>query len=747
MKEANIAAGGRVRSALVRMHMLDPAKKLPEAVGHLTRTARTVAKLSAADIQELLAAYQIADTAHAGQRRKSGEPYIFHPVAVTQLLAELGMPLPVLQAGLLHDVVEDTATPLEDLTERFGADVAHLVDGVTKIDRLDLPDNVRSPDGEAAATLRKLVLSMATDLRVLVIKLADRLHNMRTIAALPTAKQRQKAAETLAVYAPLAHRLGMQTYKRELEDRSFAILEPDAYREVTALIASSTPDRTATIDTFTSEVQQLLSGQQLQPQIEGRAKHAWSVYRKMTHRGVPFDEIMDLLAVRILVATELQCYQVLGMLHAAWTPIPGRFKDYIATPRPNRYQSLHTVVLTEQGTLIEVQIRTHEMHHTAEWGVAAHYAYKHGGGELPLAPEWLEHLAGWQHDVDAPDEYLATLHSEVATEEVYVLTPAGAVKALPAGATPVDFAYSVHTEVGHRCIGAKVNGKLCALDTPLASGDQVEILTSPHDGAGPSQEWLHFVASQNAHAKIRGYFNRERRQRTLARGKDELARELRRASLPPTLADQRPDLDAVSEQFGRATGHDLLRAVGSGEVSARSVAQRLRPRLTTNPPPPATRRTRDTASRTPPVLIDGQDGIETHPADCCQPHPPDDVTGYVTRGRGVTLHRSDCPNLAAVASTNPGRTVPAEWEESGPPRALEATVEIVSIDRTGLVRDVSTSLAELDVHLRAISTATTAHGTANITLTVNVSDRAQLAAIADRLNDVAGILTVEHNQR
>ncbi|GMA96980.1 GTP pyrophosphokinase [Pseudolysinimonas kribbensis] len=606
------------------------------------------------DVALIERAYAAADRAHAGQKRKSGEPYITHPVAVAQILADLGIGAKTIAAALLHDTVEDTDYTLDQLRADFGDEVAMLVDGVTKLDKLKYGDSAQ------AETVRKMVVAMSKDIRVLVIKLADRLHNARTWGFVPQENARRKAQETLEIYAPLAHRLGIQTIKWELEDLSFSVLYPKLYVEIESLVRDRTPERESFVQQVIDAINEDLRAARIKGQVVGRPKQYYSIYQKMVLRGREFDEIYDLVGIRVLVNNIRDCYAVLGAIHARWNPIPGRFKDYIATPKFNLYQSLHTTVIGPKGRAVEIQIRTQEMHQRAEFGVAAHWKYKErmAGRQVDERTNdnemaWLAHITDWQSETADPGEFLDNLRFEIGAKEVYVFTPQGKVIGLPADATPVDFAYAVHTEIGHRTMGAKVNGRLVPLESALSSGDVVEIFTSKNPDAGPSQDWLTFVRSPRARNKIRGWFTKERREEALEQGKDAIARAMRKQNLPLQKLMSQDALSEVAAQMRYETVDALYAAVGEGHVSTQSVLEKILASLQTDAdadeadiPFVPKGRARQLRSSDSGVLVRGAPDILVKLAKCCTPVPGDEIVGFVTRGAG-----SRC--TAPTATTSP----------------------------------------------------------------------------------------------
>lgn len=656
-------------------------------------------------------AYSVAVAAHDGQVRRSGEPYVLHPVAVATIVASLGLDDTTIAAALLHDAVEDTGVTITDLEASFGPEVAAIVDGVTKLERVKFD----SKEAQQAATVRKMLVAMAKDLRVLIIKLADRLHNMRTVAGMPTWKQERSAQETLDVYAPLAHRLGMQEVRQQLEDLAFAALHPKRYAEIDHMVATRTPERDLYLTQVLAEVQQHLGELRIDGDVHGRPKHLWSIYEKMVVKGKEFDEIFDLVGIRVVVDSIKDCYAALGSIHATWRPVQGRFKDYIAMPKFNLYQSLHTTVVGPQGKPLEVQIRTRQMHMLAEYGVASHWDYKdnHQSSDDMV---WLHRIIDWQRETSDPSEFMSMLKVDLEQDEVFVFTPKGKVVTLPAGSTPVDFAYAIHTEVGDACIGAKVNGRLVPLDSVLASGDTIEIFTSKVEGAGPSRDWLQFVATNRASAKIKQWYLRELREDARETGSDELIRAMRREGLPVAKVRQSKVLDAVASDMNYADLDALHTAIGQNHVSATSVAERVRRHLHHGDPATDERlpltvrqatplRRRLGPTTTAGVHVEGLDDVMVRLSRCCTPVPGDPIMGFVTRGRGVSVHRSDCANGATLAASQVDRVIEVEWDEA-PAGTFVASVEVKALDRSRLLRDVSAVLADAHVNIISCTTVT-----------------------------------------
>jgi GTP pyrophosphokinase len=701
-----------------------------------------------ADLGLLQRAYDVAEEKHREQRRKSGDPYITHPLAVATILAELGMDTTTLVAALLHDTVEDTDYSLERLRADFGEVVEHLVDGVTKLDKVQL--------GAAAEaeTIRKMVIAMARDPRVLVIKLADRLHNMRTMRFLPPEKQARKARETLEVLAPLAHRLGMATVKWELEDLAFAILQPKKYDEIVRLVANRAPSRDTYLRTVKEELTAQLADARLQAEVQGRPKHYYSIHQKMIVRGRDFDDIHDLVGVRILVDDVRDCYAAMGVVHALWQPMPGRFKDYIAQPRFGVYKSLHTTVIGPDGKPLEVQIRNQEMHQTAEYGIAAHWRYKetkgsHNGrsGDIDEMA-WMRQLLDWQREAADPGEFLESLRYDLGTREIFVFTPKGDLETLPGGSTPVDFAYAVHTEVGHRCIGARVNGRLVALERKLENGEVVEIFTSKAEGAGPSRDWLSFVASPRAKTKIKQWFAKERREEAIEAGKDTINKEVRRVGLPLQRLVSADSMGALSRELRYPDVTALYAAIGEGQLSGRHVVQRLvallggvehaEDELAERSTPSTVTRRRGSGDAG--VVVVGASDVWVKLARCCTPVPGDEILGFVTRGGGVSVHRTDCTNAAELLES-PERLVEVSWAPSSSSVFLVA-IQVEALDRHRLLSDVTKVLADEKVNILSASVATSRDRVAVSRFSFEMGDPTHLGHVLKAVRSVEGVYDV-----
>src|SRR5579883_577935 len=791
------------------------------------------------DTEVIVRAARAAEAAHAGQLRRTGEAYITHPVAVAAVVAELGLDADTVAAALLHDAVEDSGLSLEDLERDFGPVVARVVDGVTKLDRLQFD----SKEAQQAATIRKMLVAMASDWRVLLIKLADRLHNMRTIAVMPEWKQRRTAQETLDIYAPLAHRLGIQEIKWQLEDLAFATLHPKRYAEIEQMVASRAPLRDEYLARVLVALRERLAASGIEAEVTGRPKHLWSIYEKMVVRGKEFDDLYDLVGIRVIVDSEKDCWAALGSIHAIWPPVQGRFKDYINSPKFNLYQSLHTTVIGLDGNPIEVQIRTHEMHRRAEYGIAAHWGYKakpdtaeraptsakpvksgegppggqpasparrRSGGARQARPtgsaakgpaaappprgrtrsagdqaapsgrgagagaaagaasaptrnaerlalaretssttaeiEWMQRIVDFQNETTDPIEFLEALKLDLEEDEVYVFTPKGKVIALTANATPVDFAYAIHTEVGHRCIGAKVNGRLVPLDTKLHTADTVEIFTSKAPTAGPSRDWLGIVASSRARTKIRQWFSRERREDAIELGREELIKELRREGLPVQKLAADGALADLAATMNYADLDSLYAAVGDNRVSARAVSQRLLRELrggtyeaqlpvTALQQPAPARPGRGSAVG---VYVEGLDDLMVRLSRCCTPVPGDEIVGFVTRGRGVSVHRADCANAASLASRSRERLIEVEWDHrsSG---TFVATIEVVAIDRSRLLADVTRVVAEHHLNIVSANTQTDSDRISRMRFDVELADPAHLESVINLIRNLDAV--------
>jgi GTP pyrophosphokinase len=676
--------------------------------------------------------------AHSGQLRRSGEPYVTHPIAVAEIAANLGLDAPTLAAALLHDAVEDTGMTGEFVEQHFGAQVASVVDGVTKLDRLEFD----SKEAQQAATIRKMFIAMAQDWRVLLIKLADRLHNMRTISVMPMARQRAIAQETLDVYAPLAHRLGVQSMKWQLEDLSFATLHPKRYAEIEQMVASRQPEREEYLSEVMDTLKAKLSEFHIDADVRGRPKHLWSIYEKMVVGGKDFDEIFDLVGMRIIVEEDRDCWAALGAIHALWSPVQGRFKDYINSPKFNLYQSLHTTVIGPRGKTIEVQIRTQDMHRRAEFGVAAHWGYKEGATAHEVA--WMQRINDVNEEEADPIAFLEALKLDLGHDEVYIFTPKGRVIPLVDGSTPLDFAYAVHTEVGHHCVGAKVNGRLVPLDTKLRSADVVEIVTSKNEENGPSRDWLSIVQSSRAKAKIRQWFQRERREDAIEGGREELIRMLRREGLPINTTMTSAAMENVIKSLGLDDFDALLMAIDSDVISALAVVQRLERELhggeAEQMPTTVAKAPRATihAGRSAGVYVEGLDDVMITLARCCSPVPGDPIMGFVTQGRGVSVHRDDCSNAVALAQRLGERIIDVEWDGSQR-NQYRVVIEVMGFDRPRLLMDVAKVFAEQQLNIVSNSSSTSGTRIVRMVFDVELADPAHLSSLIGSLKNTDGV--------
>jgi guanosine-3',5'-bis(diphosphate) 3'-pyrophosphohydrolase len=737
--------GRRVRARLARFNAPWQTQQISEVLEPLIAVHK--ASHPKSDIRLLQRAYETAAQWHSGQYRKSGDPYITHPLAVATQLADLGMDTTTLVAALLHDTIEDTEYTLEQMRVDFGGEVALLVDGVTKLDKVKLGDAAK------AETIRKMVVAMAKDPRVLVIKLADRLHNMRTLTFLPRPKQEQKAKETLEILAPLAHRLGMNTIKWELEDLAFSTLFPKKFEEINRLINEHAPQRDALLRQVTQRVAIDLRNSKIKAETTGRPKHLYSIYQKMISRSREFAEIYDLVGVRILVDTVRDCYAALGVIHANWQPVPGRFKDYIAMPKFNMYQSLHTTVIGPNGKPVEMQIRTTAMHRTAEYGIAAHWRYKENKGATIVGPPahidemtWLRQLLDWQREASDPSEFLDALRFDLSSQEVYVFTPKGDVVALPTGSTPVDFAYAVHTDVGHKCIGARVNGKLVPLESALSNGDVIEIFTSKSESAGPTQDWLGFVKSPRARTKIRQYFNKERREEAIEAGKEAITKAMRKQGLPLQRMLTADTLMTIARELHLADVASLYAAVGESQVSSQNVVSRLvaayggeegavediaETAVATRPP-----RARG-AAYDPGVVVVGVSDVWIKLARCCTPVPPDTIFGFVTRTGGVSVHRDDCVN-AGDLKHQVERIVEVTWKPTSASSFLVA-IQVEALDRHKLLADVTRMLSEERVNILSATVTTTRDRVAVSRFSFEMADPKHLGHLLAAVRRVDGV--------
>ncbi len=694
---------------------------------------------ASADVTEIRRAVAFAAEAHGDQRRASGEPYVTHPIASAQLVAELGIDPIAVQAALLHDVPEDTEYSLSDVEERFGTEVAQLVDGVTKLSKF----STLSHEQQQAENIRKMFLAMAEDIRVVLIKLADRLHNMRTLSALPVEKQVRIARQTIEIYAPLAERLGIWQVKWELEDLAFKVIEPARFRELAKLLDTRRKGRESYIERAIGELRPRLEAAGIQADLEGRPKHIYSIWKKMQRKGAEFGEIYDVYAIRILVDEVRDCYAALGIVHSLWRPIPGQFDDYIAVPKNNLYQSLHTAVIALDGKPLEIQIRTHAMHQVSEVGIAAHWRYKEGTKaerDYDAKLAWLRQLMDWQRDVSDATEFVEGVKLDIFQDQVFVFTPRGDIKDLPAGATPLDFAYRIHTDVGHKTIGAKVNNRLVPLDYRLKNGDIVEIVTT-RAGHGPSRDWLNVVRTSHAREKIRQWFKRQERDENIVHGRESLDRELRRLARTSMSAVGQDKLLEVARQFNHDSVDDFLAAIGYGAISTQTVVMRLgvvddsQAALPTVAPPIA-------PARAGGVRVKGVGDLLCRFGKCCNPIPGDPIQGFITRGKGVTVHLRTCPTI--VNEREVSRLIDVEWE-AAPQATYPIAIRVEAFDRTGLLSDITQVVAEAKVNILAADVSVAPDHTALVRATLQVASVSQLARVLGRLEQLKDVISVSRD--
>ncbi|NBY32105.1 MAG: bifunctional (p)ppGpp synthetase/guanosine-3',5'-bis(diphosphate) 3'-pyrophosphohydrolase [Actinobacteria bacterium] len=710
-------------------------------------TDKLLERASKAEVAILEKAFATAETAHAGQLRKSGDPYITHPVAVAEILAELGLDIPTIAAALLHDTVEDTPYSLEDVKRDFGDEVAGLVDGVTKLDKLSYGPNAE------AETVRKMVVAMSRDIRVLVIKLCDRLHNARTWQFVSIESAQRKARETIDIYAPLANRLGMNAIKWELEDLSFKTLEPKKYEEIDRLVIERSPSRAKLTEEFVDTLKADLKAEKIKAEVTGRQKHLYSVYQKMVVRGRDFNDIYDLVGIRVLVEDVRDCYAVLGAVHARWSPVPGRFKDYIAMPKFNLYQSLHTTVIGPNGKAVEIQIRTEDMHARAEYGIAAHWKYKLGkkNKNEVASPDmlWLKQLHEWQQETSDVNEFLDALRYDLRTPEVFVFTPKGSVIALPEGSTPVDFAYAVHTEVGNHCVGAKVNGKLVALAAPLSNGDVIEVVLNKSETSGPSRDWLAFAKSPRARSKIKAWFSKERREEAIDAGKESIARQMRKAGLPLQKILAGHALLELAHELRYSDIESLYAAVGDGHVSSASIIEKLVTALgldDTHEEPAVENLISGATIHAPKrsasgVIVEGVGEVLIKLARCCTPVPGDAITGFITKGSGVSIHRVDCINVADLELNQGDRMVGVKWDPNAKSIYL-VNIQVEALDRSRLLSDVTRTLSDQHVNILSAAVSTSRDRVAISRFSFEMADASHLDAILSAVRNIEGVYDV-----
>ncbi|KJF28212.1 RelA/SpoT family protein [Clostridium aceticum] len=701
------------------------------------------------DVELIIKAYNFAESAHAGQFRRSGERYFIHPVEVAKILVELQMDSTTIVAGLLHDVIEDTSYGYEKIRAEFGEEIAELVDGVTKLTRLSF----ESKEERQAENLRKMFIAMAKDIRVILIKLADRLHNMRTLKYQTDEKKKEKALETLEIFAPIAHRLGISRIKWELEDLCLRYIDPEGYYDLVEKVAKKRKDREDFINHVIKELKGKLREFDIENEISGRPKHFYSIYRKMTYQGKSFDEIFDFLAVRILVDNLKDCYGVLGVVHTMWKPIPGRFKDYIAMPKPNMYQSLHTTVIGPKGEPFEIQIRTWEMHQIAEYGIAAHWKYKENKitdkqANIDDKLVWLRQMLEWEKETKDPREFMESLKIDLFTNEVFVFTPKGKVINLPTGSTPIDFAYKIHSDIGNKCVGAKVDGRMVPIDYKLKNGNIVEVLTSGHSN-GPSRDWLKIVKSSQAKTKIKQWFKKERREENVSRGKEVLEKEVKRQGLNVAEALQIKLLNNVAKKLSLSNEEDLYAAIGYGGITLTQVVPKIKDIIKKeNPVPqevqdkeiPRNVENRNKSKRSQGVKVKGIDNIMVRFSRCCNPVPGDEIVGYITRGRGVSIHRKDCPNLLGNDEITE-RFIGVEWDV-GKPISFQVEIQIKAADRKGLLSELTHVLSEGKVTVNALNARTNKEKIAVLNLILEVTSIEDLSKLMEKLKRVKGVLDV-----
>lgn len=710
-----------------------------------------------ADLSVLEKAFKLADEKHVAQKRKSGEPFIIHPVAVATMLAEMDMDMPSIVAGMLHDVIEDTSVTTEEMREIFGDEITYLVDGVTKLKRI--PTSTK--EELQAENLRKMFLSMASDIRVIVIKLVDRLHNMRTLQYMNTDSQITKARETLEIYTPLAHRLGMTKIKWELEDLCFKYLEPEYYNNLVAQITQRRDQQEAYIKKVLDAIRTRLDDAQIKAFLDGRPKHFYSIHKKMIAQNKSLSQIYDLLAIRVIVDTVQECYTVLGIIHEMYTPMPGRFKDYIAMPKPNMYQSLHTTLIGPDGQPFEAQIRTWEMHKTAEIGIAAHWKYKEKGNskssqdknsEYEGKLEWVRNLLDNQKEIEDPDEFAQTFKMDLFTDEVFVFTPKGDVKCLPKGSTPIDFAYAIHSAVGNKMIGARVNGEIKPLNHKLRTGDFVEIITSQSQNHGPSRDWLNVVKSSEAKSKIRQWFKKECRDENIERGREIIDRELKKQGYKYEQLIKNEWLEPILRKYRFSSYEDLLNVIGFGEISAQKIInilkeeynksvsgskeEELLAKLENN----KNKKEKQKQTSDHGIIVKGIDNCLVRLSRCCNPVPGDSIVGYVTRGRGVSVHRTDCPNIVAMNEIE-NRVIDVRWAEKSKSTYI-VDISIQAVDNSSLLLQIAKLIADMKLPMKAINARTTRDNYELIDLTIEITDRSELDKLIKKINSLENVFDV-----
>lgn len=721
-------------------------KSFKELSKYITASERQI------DLALVERAYNIAETAHSNQLRMSGEPYVTHPIEVAVILVDLGMDTESVCAGLLHDVVEDTELDLGDVKKQFGDDVAALVDGVTKLGRVPLT----TKEEQQAENIRKMLMAMAKDVRVIIIKLADRLHNMRTLMYRPAAKQRETSLETMEVYAPIAHRLGIRAVKEELEDLALHYLDPVACKEIENILAMNNNERTSFVSSMQDKILARLNEYEIETHIEGRVKSLYGIYRKVYMAGRAFDEIYDIYAVRIVVNTVIECYNILGIIHDMFRPIPNRFKDYISTPKPNMYQSLHTTIIGREGIPFEVQIRTWDMHYTAEYGVAAHWKYKAGINEKDTRLEeglaWVRQIIENQQEGEGAEDIVKTIKTSLASEDIFVFTPKGDVKSLPIDSTVIDFAYAIHSAVGNRMIGAKIDSRIVSLDTKLVTGQIIDILTTKSEAHGPSREWLNIAKTSEARNKIRAWFKKERREENIIEGKSTLEAEFKRNNITFPDKQMTEFVENLSKRQHYESVEDFYAAIGYGGVILSKLIQRIKEdyqKLTRPADQDATAPQLVTSKQRSSngVIIEGIDNCLVKFAQCCNPLPGDDIIGFITRGHGVSVHKKDCVNVIASMQDKEQlpRWINAYFVDSKTQKGFRSTLDIVGTDRNGLLADVSIVLANFRVPLHELNARELKNSNANIVVTLGIQDVDQLNNIISKLEKIEGVISVERS--
>lgn len=732
-KSAKVRAGlnrifgyNRVEGKIMSKEIVEP-----QTVNDIHRYLATITSLYAneKDRDLIEKAFWVAQEAHTGQRRLSGEEYIFHPIAVAQIIANFNLDAETIAAAILHDTAEDTSLSPDTIQRQFGEQVAVLVDGVTKLDKL----NFDTQQEQQAGTIRKMLIAMAKDIRVVIIKLADRLHNMKTIAVLPEEKQKRIAKETLEIYAPLAHRLGMQEIKQQLEDLAFATLYPKRYAEVSHMVFEKSIEKDILVNHALKEVEQRLEVAEIKAEIRSRHKHMWSIYEKMVVKQKPLEEIFDLVGIRIIVDSIKDCYGALGVIHSMWTPIQGRFKDYIATPKFNLYRSLHTTVIGPQGKPLEVQIRTAEMHVVAEHGIAAHWEYKNKTSEDSIP--WLKQIIDWQTEAIDPEAFMSMLKVDLEQDEIFVFTPQGKVIALPLGSTPIDFAYAIHTEVGNTCVGSKINGRLLPLSSQLTNGDTVEIIVNKQTKSGPSKDWIKFAVTNRAKSKIRNWYSKERREEAQEAGMEALMKAMRKEGLPVQKIRKTKLVENLAKSLSYIDVDALYIAIGDSRVTAESIATKLRGMLELGEeetqeriPVTVNRITKNDIvhkTNSSGIHVEGLDDIMVKIAQCCKPIPNEEIIGYITKGQGVSVHRTDCLNIHSLTVDNSDRIIEVEWDRATR-TIFDAQVEVKALDRTGLLRDITSAFSGTKTNILSCSTITTDDRISTMQFTVEVSDASHL---------------------